>query len=80
MIAHKGTIGTAAPVHYYVVSNKTKLSRDQIETFTYHLCYNYFNWGGSIKVPAAVMYAKKLANYTYEIMYPTVSSNSSQTS
>ena len=76
MIANKATLGTAAPVHYYVVSNKTKLTRDQIESFTYHLCYNYFNYAGSIKVPAAVMYAKKLANYTFEIMHPSASSNS----
>ena len=76
MIANLTKLGTAAPVHYYVVSNKTKMSRDQIETFTYHQCYNYFNYAGSIKVPAAVMYAKKLANYTYE-MFPSISSASS---
>ena len=76
MIANRGTIGTSAPVHYFVVANKTKMTKDQVETFTYHLCYNYFNYAGSIKVPSAVMYAKKLANYAYEMFYSISSASS----
>lgn len=69
MIAHKATIATALPVHYYVASNKTNMNKDQIEQFTYSLCYNFFNFMGTIKVPAAVMYAHKIANYTHDILY-----------
>jgi argonaute-like protein implicated in RNA metabolism and viral defense len=67
MIAHKATIATALPVHYFVVKNTTNLTNAEVETFTYHLCYNYFNFMGSIKVPAAVMYANKVANYAHEL-------------
>lgn len=28
---------------------------------TYYQCFNYFNWNGAVRVPACVMYAKKLA-------------------
>ena len=69
MIAHKATIATALPVHYFVASNDTKMNKELIETFTYHLCYNFFNFMGTIKVPAAVMYAHKIANYTHDILY-----------
>jgi len=67
MVAHRATIATALPVHYFVVKNTTPMSQGQVEEFTYHLCYNYFNFMGSIKVPAAVMYAHKVANYANDL-------------
>jgi hypothetical protein len=67
MVAHKATIATALPVHYFVVKNTTTMNQNQVEEFTYHLCYNYFNFMGSIKVPAAVMYAHKVANYANDL-------------
>lgn len=66
MIPHKATVATAQPVHYKVVYNTSNLKKDQIETATYHLCYNYFNFTGPIKVPATCMYAGKIANYSAE--------------
>ena len=67
MVAHRATIATALPVHYFVVKNTTTMNQNQVEEFTYHLCYNYFNFMGSIKVPAAVMYAHKVANYANDL-------------
>lgn len=67
MVAHRATIATALPVHYFVVKNTTDMSNGKVEEFTYHLCYNYFNFMGSIKVPAAVMYAHKVANYANDL-------------
>ena len=69
MIAHKATIATALPVHYFVADNSTKMSAHEIQTFTYHLCHNFFNFMGTTKVPAAVMYAEKIAKYTLEYLY-----------
>jgi aubergine-like protein len=66
LIPHRATIATALPVHFKVVHNSTLLTKDQIETSTYHLCYNYVNFCGSIKVPAPCMYASKIANYAHE--------------
>ena len=69
MIPHEATIATARPVHYIVAKNETKpqLTPRQIQTFTYAMCYNYFNFGGSIKVPASVMYAHKVAHYCNDL-------------
>ncbi|CDW90464.1 piwi-like protein 1 [Stylonychia lemnae] len=63
MIPHKAPVATALPVHFKIVYNSSEHDKNDIETFTYHLCYGYFNFVGPIKVPAAVMYAKKIANY-----------------
>lgn len=67
MVANKNpTKATALPVHYEVVVNTTQLSKEDIEHLTYHQCYNYFGFQGPVKVPAAVMYAHKLAYYVLD--------------
>lgn len=67
MIPHHASIATARPVHYIVGKNDGPLPKKTIEQFTYAMCYNYFNFGGSIKVPCSVMYAHKIANYCFEL-------------
>eukprot|EP00347_Sterkiella_histriomuscorum_P020908 403335999 len=66
MIPHKASVATAMPVHFMVVYNNSLEEKKNIENFIYHLCYGYFNFVGPIKVPAAVMYAKKLINYAID--------------
>jgi hypothetical protein len=63
MIPHKATVATAQPVHYKVLFNSSTLTKEQFETTTYHLCYNYVNFAGPIKVPSTCMYANKIATY-----------------
>jgi argonaute-like protein implicated in RNA metabolism and viral defense len=67
MVAHRATVATALPVHYDVIKNTSGMSQKDVEQLTYHLCYNYFNFMGSIKVPGAVMYANKVANYAHDL-------------
>lgn len=66
LIPHKATIATALPVHFRVEYNSTGWTKSQVETYTYWWCYNYFNYMGSIKVPASVMCAHKSANFAHE--------------
>jgi hypothetical protein len=66
LIPHKATVATALPVHYNVAYNTTQIKKKDLEQLTYHLCYSYVNFCGSIKVPAATMYAQKIANYAHE--------------
>ena len=57
---------TAQPVHYSVVVNTMLLTKGEIEEITYHQCYNYYGFGGPIKVPACVKYAQMIATYTHD--------------
>lgn len=44
--------GTVTPTHYVVVVNEPDLSADILQQLSYKLTYQYFNWPGSIRVPA----------------------------
>ncbi|TNV72010.1 hypothetical protein FGO68_gene13821 [Halteria grandinella] len=66
LVPHKATVATAQPVLFKVVYNTSTLTKIQFETSTYHLCHNYFNFSGPIKVPMVCMYAHKIAAYAQE--------------
>ncbi|TNV83358.1 hypothetical protein FGO68_gene12639 [Halteria grandinella] len=66
MIPHKAMVATAMPVLYQIIQNTSGLTKEEIEIVTYHLCYNYFNFPGPIKVPMVCMYAHKIAQYALE--------------
>ena len=42
------------PAHYIVVENKGDLDPDFIQNFTYATSFMYFNWAGTIRIPAPV--------------------------
>jgi Piwi domain len=67
LIPHAVTQGAAKPTHFYVAENTSKISKQAIINFTYALCYNYPNWGDSIKVPTPCMLADRIAIYRTEI-------------
>jgi hypothetical protein len=67
MVPHKATVATAMPVTFSVKYTDSDMQKNAFETLTYHLCYNYFNFGGGIKVPNVVKYAEKAANYSVDI-------------
>eukprot|EP00088_Acartia_fossae_P024862 TRINITY_DN2571_c0_g1_i14.p1 TRINITY_DN2571_c0_g1~~TRINITY_DN2571_c0_g1_i14.p1 ORF type:complete len:919 (-),score=292.46 TRINITY_DN2571_c0_g1_i14:527-3283(-) len=49
------------PTHYIIVKDNTGLSLDHIQRISYKLTHQYFNWSGTVKIPAPVQYAHKLA-------------------
>ncbi len=51
----------ASPTRYTVIHDGIGESPDKIELLTYKLCYTYYNVSGSIKEPAAIRYAHRLA-------------------
>jgi len=65
LVAQQVTQGTATPVRYRCIKNEfsheKKLSVDQIQLLTFQLCHLYFNWFGTIRVPAPALYATKIA-------------------
>ncbi|CAN8026453.1 hypothetical protein HPB47_015530 [Ixodes persulcatus] len=53
--------GTVAPTHYNVIHDTTGLKPDHMQRLSYKLTHLYFNWPGTIRVPAPCQYAHKLA-------------------
>lgn len=53
--------GTVTPTHYNVIWDSSGLKPDHIQRLTYKLCHLYYNWPGTIRVPAPCLYAHKLA-------------------
>ncbi|KAL4471791.1 hypothetical protein ABPG72_008809 [Tetrahymena utriculariae] len=61
MISQNVKQGTATPVHYKVIYDTTEFPEGRLQELLYSQCFNYVNWSGSIKYPAQIQYAKKLA-------------------
>ncbi|KAJ9591964.1 hypothetical protein L9F63_001476, partial [Diploptera punctata] len=53
--------GTVSPTHYVVIHDTSNMKVDHIQRLTYKLCHLYYNWPGTIRVPAPCQYAHKLA-------------------
>ena len=53
--------GTVTPTHYNIINDSTGLKPDHFQRLTYKLCHLYYNWPGTIRVPAPCQYAHKLA-------------------
>lgn len=57
----KATQGAMTPTYFHVVYDDTGRPCHEVEHLAYRLCYAYYNWSGSIRVPAPCQYAHKLA-------------------
>lgn len=53
--------GTVTPTHCIVVEDDNKFPPDVLQRLTYKLCFLYYNWPGTVRVPACCQYAHKLA-------------------
>jgi len=53
--------GTVSPTHYNVIYDTTGLKPDHIQRLSYKLTHLYYNWPGTVRVPAPCQYAHKLA-------------------
>ncbi|KAK6732202.1 hypothetical protein RB195_016529 [Necator americanus] len=53
--------GTVTPVCYNVIYDDTNLAPDRHHKLAFKLCHLYYNWQGTVRVPAPCQYAHKLA-------------------
>lgn len=53
--------GTVTPTQYNVIYDTSSLSPDHMQRLSYKLTHLYYNWPGTIRVPAPCQYAHKLA-------------------
>ena len=49
------------PSHYTVLYDDIKADPKDVMEFTYKSTFTYFNFSGSVKIPAPVKYADKMA-------------------
>ncbi|KAK7933951.1 hypothetical protein WMY93_004847 [Mugilogobius chulae] len=61
LMAHTIRQGCGLPTHYISVYNTANLSPDHLQRLTFKMCHLYWNWPGTIRVPAPCKYAHKLA-------------------
>lgn len=53
--------GTVNPTSYNVIYDECQLPPGKMQILTYKLAHLYYNWPGTVRVPAPVQYAHKLA-------------------
>nr|XP_033336473.1 piwi-like protein Siwi [Megalopta genalis] len=53
--------GTVTPCAFNVIADTTGWKADQMQRMTYKLTHMYYNWSGTVRVPAPCQYAHKLA-------------------
>ncbi|KAG8011711.1 Piwi-like protein 2 [Nibea albiflora] len=61
LMAHHTNQGCGLPTHYICLYNTANLTPDHLQRLTFKMCHLYWNWPGTIRVPAPCKYAHKLA-------------------
>ncbi len=61
LVSQKVNQGTVSPTHYVVLYDDWEISPDNVQKLTYRLTHMYFNWTGTVRVPAPCQYAHRLA-------------------
>ncbi|XP_032491291.1 piwi-like protein 2 isoform X1 [Phocoena sinus] len=69
LLAHHVRQGCGIPTHYVCVLNTAHLSPDHMQRLTFKLCHMYWNWPGTIRVPAPCKYAHRLAFLSGQILH-----------
>nr|XP_033806045.1 piwi-like protein 2 isoform X2 [Geotrypetes seraphini] len=69
LMAHHVRQGCGIPTHYICVLNTANLSPDHMQRLTFKLCHMYWNWSGTIRVPAPCKYAHKLAFLSGQVLH-----------
>ncbi|KAF7199718.1 piwi-like protein 2 isoform X1 [Nothobranchius furzeri] len=61
LMAHHIRQGCGLPTRYISLYNTANLTPDHLQRLTFKMCHLYWNWSGTIRVPAPCKYAHKLA-------------------
>uniref|UniRef100_A0AAY4C1P0 Piwi domain-containing protein n=1 Tax=Denticeps clupeoides TaxID=299321 RepID=A0AAY4C1P0_9TELE len=61
LMAHQIRHGCGLPTHYVCLYNTANLTPDHLQRLTFKMCHMYWNWPGTIRVPAPCKYAHKVA-------------------
>jgi len=69
LVAQSVRQGTVTPTHFNVIYDTSGMKADIIQRLTYKMCHLYYNWPGTIRVPAPCLYAHKLAFLTGQSLH-----------
>merc|ERR1719228_970737 len=69
LISQSVTQGTVNPTSYNVIQDTSGLDPEKLQKLTYKLSHLYFNWPGTVRVPAPCQYAHKLAFLVGETLH-----------
>jgi len=61
IVAQSVRQGTATPTNYHVVHDTSGLQPIHLQALTFKLAHLYYNWPGTVRVPAPCQYAHKIA-------------------
>ena len=61
LVSQHCRVGVPTPSHYTVLYDEIKADPKDLMGMTYKLTFTYFNFSGSVKIPAPVKYADKMA-------------------
>ncbi|XP_054711719.1 piwi-like protein Ago3 [Uloborus diversus] len=53
--------GTVSPTHYVVIYDTSVMKPEHMQKLAYKMTHLYYNWPGTVRVPAPCQYAHKLA-------------------
>lgn len=53
--------GTVTPTYYNILHDESGLDASKIQAIAFKMCFMYYNWTGTVRVPAPCQYAHKLA-------------------
>jgi aubergine-like protein len=70
IVSQRSNRGCSVPNHYRVIYSSSEVEEGVLQEIAFSQCFNYVNWTGSIKVPAIMQYAKKLAKFNSEVLTP----------
>ncbi|MCF2141344.1 MAG: hypothetical protein K9W44_14895 [Candidatus Lokiarchaeota archaeon] len=63
LVPHFSRFGTTRPIHISVIYNNTKYVNFQFVEIANILCHLNYNWAGTVRIPASVEYAHKVADF-----------------
>jgi len=64
IVSQKVTQGTVTPTAYNVLEDQSNIPVDKVQRIAYKMTHMYYNWQGTVRVPAPCLYAHKLAYMT----------------
>ncbi|XP_055607759.1 protein aubergine-like [Uranotaenia lowii] len=61
--------GTVSPTSYNILFDESGLDADKLQQYTFKQTHLYYNWSGTVGVPAVCQYAHKLAAFAGQYLH-----------